>query len=136
MRDVEKWDKMGNQIKFSPKSKDRPLPGENDKLEIEIIQLKNTNRNLISRLDQEKQLNKTLKQELESIKKDNDLSKFNKLKDDYIALKRKNDHLEKLLVQSHKEIRILKNEIKKLKQEAIQDSKNSGAWSKIKKLRN
>lgn len=131
-------DKMGNQIKFSSKSKEKSLSGENDEyhaLEIKNIQLKNTNRKLISKLDQHKKLIKTLSEELESIKKNREFIDFNKLKGEYQTLQKKNKDLENLFIQSKKENRKLKKELKKLTDESSKNTKNS-PWSKFKNLRN
>ncbi|MCE5214848.1 MAG: hypothetical protein LLF83_09040 [Methanobacterium sp.] len=126
---------MGNQIKFSSESREKPSSGENTAQEMENIQLKNTNRKLISKLDQQKQLNKKLKMELKSLQSKQESIDINKQKKDIQSLKNKNDNLEKLLLQSQKEIKNLKNEIKKLKNETIPNSKSSSPWDKLKKLR-
>lgn len=126
---------MGNQIKFSAESRDKSSTDDDTALEMENIQLKNTNRKLISKLDQQKQLNKKLKEELDSLKSKQESDNINKQKKEFQSLKNKNTDLEKLLLQSHKEIKNLKNEIKKIKNETIPDSKSSSPWDKIKKLR-
>ncbi len=126
---------MGNQIKFSAESRDKSSTDDDTALEMENIQLKNTNRKLISKLDQQKQLNKKLKEELDSLKSKQESDNINKQKKEFQSLKNKNTDLEKLLLQSHKEIKNLKNEIKKNKNETIPDSKSSSPWDKIKKLR-
>ncbi len=123
---------MGNQIKFSPKEKEKSLSGE-DAREIENIQLKTTNRKLISKLDQQKQLIKKLNSELDSVKKNKEFVDFNQLKKEYQTLKRKNENLETLLIQSKKEISNLKMEINKLTKDSG-PSKNS-PWDKLKKIR-
>jgi hypothetical protein len=133
------WDKMGNQIKFSSKDRDKPSTGDDNQyhaLEIENIQLKNTNRKLITKLDHQKQLIKNLNLEIESLKNINQSNDLNKLKEGFQGLKKKNDDLEKLLTQSRKEISNLKNEIKKSTQQDGSDSKKSSTWGKLKKLRN
>ena len=126
---------MGNQIKFSAESREKSSTSDDTTLEMENIQLKNTNRKLISKLDQQKQLNKKLKEEIDSLKSKQESDNINKQKKELQSLKNKNTDLEKLLLQSQKEIKNLKNEIKKLKNEPIPDSKSSSPWDKIKKLR-
>lgn len=123
---------MGNQIKFSPKEKEKSLTGE-DSLEIKNIQLKTTNRKLISKLDQQKQLIKKLNSELQAIKKNKELADFNQLKKQYQTLKNKNENLETLLIQSKKEISRLKKELNKLTRDSG-ETKNS-PWDKLKKIR-
>lgn len=123
---------MGNQIKFSAKDKETSVSGENA-LEIENIQLRNTNRKLISKLDQQKQLIKSLNKELESIKKNKEIIDSNTLKKEYQTLKNKNENLETLLIQSKKEISQLKKEINKLSNDSHK-TKNS-PWNKLKKIR-
>lgn len=126
---------MGNQIKFSAESRDKTSGGDETTLEMENIQLKNTNRKLISKLDQQKKLNKKLKMELESLINKKKSINTNKQNKELQSIKNKNNDLEKLLLQSQKEIKNLKNEIKKLKNEPIPDSKSNSPWDKIKKLR-
>ncbi len=123
---------MGNQITFSPKEKDRSVTGE-DTLEIENIQLKATNRKLISKLDQQKQLIKKLNRELQAVKTNKEFVDFNQLKKEYQALKSKNENLETLLLQSKKEITHLKKELNKLTRDSG-ESKNS-PWDKLRKIR-
>jgi predicted RNase H-like nuclease (RuvC/YqgF family) len=126
---------MGNQIKFSAESREKSSTDDDAALEMENIQLKNTNRKLISKLDQQKQLNKNLKEEIDSLKNKIESDDINNQKKDLQSLKNKNTDLEKLLLQSRKEIKNLKNEINKLKNEPIPDSKSRSPWDKIKKLR-
>ncbi len=123
---------MGNQIKFSPKEKEKSLTGE-DNLEIKNIQLKTTNRKLISKLDQQKQLIKKLNGELQAIKKNKELADFNQLKKQYQTLKNKNENLETLLIQSKKEISHLKKELNKLTRDS--DETKNFPWDKLKKIR-
>ncbi len=123
--------KMGNQITFSPK-KDRSVTGE-DTLEIENIQLKATNRKLISKLDQQKQLIKKLNQELQIVKTSKESRDYNQLKKEYHTLKSKNDNLETLLLQSRKEIIRLKRELSKLTGNSGEPK--SSPWDKLKNIR-
>jgi predicted RNase H-like nuclease (RuvC/YqgF family) len=95
---------MGNQITFSPKEKEKALSSADGELEMENIQLKNTNRKLISKLDQQKTLLKKLNNELESLKMSVELNDAKRLKRKYQTLKNKNENLETLLIQSKKEI--------------------------------
>jgi len=125
---------MGNQIKFSPKEKEKTLSSADGELEMENIQLKNTNRKLISKLDQQQQLIKKLNNELESIKKRQELNNSNRLKREYQNLKNKNQNLETLLIQSKKEIAELKREINKLSTDSL-ETKNTSRWDKLKKIR-
>ncbi|MEN6592894.1 MAG: hypothetical protein ABFC12_06600 [Methanobacterium sp.] len=122
---------MGNQITFSPK-KDRSVTGE-DTLEIENIQLKATNRKLISKLDQQKQLIKKLNQELQIVKTSKESRDYNQLKKEYHTLKSKNDNLETLLLQSRKEIIRLKRELSKLTGNSGEPK--SSPWDKLKNIR-
>ena len=62
---------MGNQIKFTPRA-DKTIT-DDDAHEIEIIQLKATNRKLISKLDRQKQLIKKLNMELQKLKQNKEL---------------------------------------------------------------
>lgn len=121
---------MGNQIKFTPKN-EKAVTGEDSGLEMENIQLKNTNRKLISKLDQQKQLIKKLTHELDTIRKSKELNDANSLKSQYQTLKSKNENLETLLLQSKKEVSKLKDEIKKLDK----DSKGNSRWEKLKSIR-
>jgi len=125
---------MGNQIKFSPKEKEDTISSSDSALELESIQLKNTNRKLISKLDQQKQLVKNLTFELESLKKSKELNDIKRLKSQYQALKSKNENLESLLNQSKKEIAKLKKEINSLTN-GSEESKVSSRWDKLKKIR-
>jgi predicted nucleic acid-binding Zn-ribbon protein len=128
---------MGNQIKFSPKKMDdSPDDDDYQTLEIKNFQLKNTNRKLISKLDQQKHLIKTLKKELESIKNNQQLKDFYELKKDHQRLKTRNDKAQERMVQYQKEITELKKEIKELTNNSSKDSKNSSPWNKLKNLRN
>ncbi len=123
---------MGNQIKFTPREKENSFTDEAT-LEMENIQLKATNRKLISKLDQQKQLIKKLNGELESLRRNKEFADFNQLKRDYQTLKGKNENLETLLIQSKKEISHLKNELKKLTKES-DETKNS-PWARLKNMR-
>lgn len=122
---------MGNQITFSPK-KDKAITDE-DAHEIELIQLKATNRKLISKLDQQKQLIKKLNLELQKVKQNKEFADFNRLKKEYQSVKSKNENLETLLLQSKKEIAHLKKELKNYSGDNG-ESKNS-PWDKLKKIR-
>lgn len=120
---------MGNQIKFQAKDKKETISSENT-LEIENIQLRNTNRKLISKLDQQKQLIKKLNREMESIKKNKELVDINTLNKEYQKLKNKNENLETLLIQSKKEISKLKKELDK-----TNNGSGNSPWDKLKKIR-
>lgn len=122
---------MGNQITFSPK-KDKGITDE-DTHEIELIQLKATNRKLISKLDQQKQLIKKLNMELQEVKQNKEFTDFNRLKKEYQSLKSKNENLETLLLQSKKEIAHLKKELYKHTGDAGESKKFP--WDKLKKIR-
>ena len=86
---------MGNQIKFSAESREKSPNDDDTTLEMENIQLKNTNRKLISKLDQQKQLNKKLKEEIDSLKSKQESDNINKQKNELQSLKNKNTDLEK-----------------------------------------
>ena len=123
---------MGNQITFSPKKDKTPSSAEGE-LEMENIQLKNTNRKLISKLDQQKQLIKKLNHQLEAIKKSKELNDSIILKKKYQSLKNKNENLETLLLQSKQEIAQLKKDLNKLSNDS--KSKNNSRWDKLKNMR-
>jgi predicted RNase H-like nuclease (RuvC/YqgF family) len=125
---------MGNQITFSPKEKEKTLSSADGELEMENIQLKNTNRKLISKLDQQKQLIKKLNNELESIKMSVELNDANRLKRKNQTLKNKNENLETLLIQSKKEIAKLKKEVSKLNKDS-EESESTSRWNKLKNIR-
>ena len=130
---------MGNQIKFSPKKKDESYSEANDDyraLEIKNIQLKTTNRKLISKLDQQQQLVKNLNSELESFKNNKQIKNYQKLKKDHQSLLNENKRLQKMLDESQMEIVNLNGEIKKLKEKLEKDSSSSSRWNKLKNLRN
>lgn len=125
---------MGNQIKFSPKNKDKSSQDSDDyrTLEIKNIQLKNTNRKLISKIDQQKKLIKNLTHELESFKNNNQVKDCLKIKKNHQMLKKEHETLEKTVADSHDEILKLKKEIEKLKN----DSDHSSPWDKLKNIKN
>lgn len=123
---------MGNQITFSPDKEKSPSSAEGE-LEMENIQLRNTNRKLISKLDQQKQLIKKLNSQLDAIKKSKELNDSILLKRQCQDLKNKNDNLETLLFQSKQEIAKLKKDLVKLGSDS--KSKNSSRWDKLKNIR-
>lgn len=125
---------MGNQIKFSPKNRDDSISDNDDyrTLEIKNIQLKNTNRKLISKIDQQKKLIKNLTHELESFKNNNQVKDCQKIKNNHQLLKEEHKKLEMIMDDSHKEISKLKKEIEDLKN----DSNHSSPWDKLKKIKN
>lgn len=122
---------MGNQIKFSQEDKGKS-PNGAENLEIENIQLKATNRKLISKLDQHKQLIKKLNITLDTLKKEREFVDLNQLKSEYKSIKAKNENLESLLIQAKKEISRLKVELNNLKKEG-EDSPSR--WGKLKNFR-
>lgn len=127
---------MGNQIKFSKKDKDNPVTGSEEDylaLEIKSIQLKNTNRKLITKLDQQKKLIKTLTSELETIKNNEQFKSYDKLKNDYNKFKIEYAKLEVLLNDSRAEISKLKGDIKVLdKEKDVSDDVTISRWDKLK----
>lgn len=125
---------MGNQIKFSPKNRDDSISDNDDyrTLEIKNIQLKNTNRKLISKIDQQKKLIKNLTHELESFKNNNQVKDCQKIKNNHQLLKEEHEKLEMIMEDSHKEISKLKKEIEDLKN----DSNHSSPWDKLKNIKN
>ncbi len=127
---------MGNQIKFSKRNKDDPVKGsEEDYLDLEIksIQLKNTNRKLISKLDQQKKLIKTLTSELEAIKNNEQFKSYDKLKNDYNQLKIEYAKLEVVVKDFKAEISKLKGDIKDLdKKNDVSDDVTISPWDKLK----
>ena len=127
---------MGNQIKFSKKDKDNPVTGSEEDylaLEIKSIQLKNTNRKLITKLDQQKKLIKTLTSELEAIKNNEQFKSYDKLKNDYNKFKIEYAKLEVLLNDSRAEISKLKGDIKVLdKEKDVCDDVTISRWDKLK----
>lgn len=125
---------MGNQIKFSPKNRDDSISDNDDyrTLEIKNIQLKNTNRKLISKIDQQKKLIKNLTHELESFKNNNQVKDCQKIKNNHQLLKEEHEKLEIIMEDSHKEISKLKKEIEDLKN----DSNHSSPWDKLKNIKN
>lgn len=127
---------MGNQIKFSKKDKDNPVTGSEEDylaLEIKSIQLKNTNRKLITKLDQQKKLIKTLTSELEAIKNNEQFKSYDKLKNDYNKLKIEYAKLEVLFNDSRAEISKLKGDIKVLdKEKDVSDDVTISRWDKLK----
>jgi len=127
---------MGNQIKFSKKDKDNPVTGSEEDylaLEIKSIQLKNTNRKLITKLDQQKKLIKTLTSELEAIKNNEQFKSYDKLKNDYNKLKIEYAKLEVLFNDSRAEISKLKGDIKVLdKEKDVCDDVTISRWDKLK----
>jgi predicted RNase H-like nuclease (RuvC/YqgF family) len=125
---------MGNQIKFTPKDKETPVSTVSSEMELENIQLRNTNRKLISKLDQQKQLNKKLEKELAIFRKSMKQNNLDNLKDKYQALKNKNKNLETLLSQSRNDIEKLKREIKKLSKDPG-DIKGQSTWNKLRNIR-
>jgi predicted RNase H-like nuclease (RuvC/YqgF family) len=125
---------MGNQIKFTPKDKETPVTTLDSEMELENIQLKNTNRKLISKLEQQKQLNKKLEKELVIFRKSMEQNNLDKLKNEYQALKNKNKNLETLLSQSRKDIDKLKREIEKLSKDSS-NLKEQSTWNKLRNIR-
>lgn len=121
---------MGNQIKFSPKKKDEQFSGNDDcrSLEIKNIELKNTNRKLIAKIDQQKSLIKSLANELESLKSNQTLKDCEKLKKNHQTLEKKHNHLQETLKKSESEVINLKKDINKL----TGDSQSSSPWNRIK----
>lgn len=130
---------MGNQIKFSPKKRDDSSTsdsGDYHTLEIENIQLKNTNRKLISKLNQQQQLIKNINSQMESLKDNQQLNACSKLKEAFQNLKNENKSLQDKLVLSIKQIKKLEKEIEDLNNDSTKDSKTSSPWNKLKKLKN
>ena len=127
---------MGNQIKFSKNNKDNPVNiSEEDYLDLEIksIQLKNTNRKLIFKLDLQKKLIKSLTSELNAIKEDKQITSFDELKNDYNQLKIEYSKLEVLLKDSRAEIVKLKDNANDLDNEKdVSDDVTVSRWGKLK----
>lgn len=123
---------MGNQIKFTPRT-DKTI-SDDDAHEIEIIQLKATNRKLISKLDNQKQMIKKLNMELQKLKQNKEFTNINQLKKEYQSIKTKNENLESLLQQSKKENTLLKKELEKFTKDA--NKSKSSPWDKLKNIRN
>ena len=127
---------MGNQIKFSKNNKDNPVNiSEEDYLVLEIksIQLKNTNRKLIFKLDLQKKLIKSLTSELNAIKEDKQITSFDELKNDYNQLKIEYSKLEVLLKESRAEIANLKDNTNDLDNEKdVSDDVTVSRWDKLK----
>ncbi len=127
---------MGNQIKFSKKNKDDPVNiSEADYLDLEIksIQLKNTNRKLIFKLDLQKKLIKSLTSELNAIKEDKQITSYDQLKNDYNQLKIEYSKLEVLLKASRAEIAKLKDDTNDLDNEKdVSDDVTVSRWDKLK----
>ena len=127
---------MGNQIKFSKKNKDDPVNiSEADYLDLEIksIQLKNTNRKLIFKLDLQKKLIKSLTSELNAIKEDKQITSYDQLKNDYNQLKIEYSKLEVLLKASRAEIAKLKDNTNDLDNEKdVSDDVTVSRWDKLK----
>jgi len=127
---------MGNQIKFSKKNTDDPVNiSEEDYLDLEIksIQLKNTNRKLIFKLDLQKKLIKSLTSELNAIKEDKQITSFDELKNDYNQLKIEYSKLEVLLKESRAEIANLKDNTNDLDNEKdVSDDITVSRWDKLK----
>ena len=127
---------MGNQIKFSKKNKDDPVNiSEADYLDLEIksIQLKNTNRKLIFKLDLQKKLIKSLTSELNAIKEDKQITSYDQLKNDYNQLKIEYSKLEVLLKDSRAEIAKLKDNTNDLDNEKdVSDDVTVSRWDKLK----
>ena len=127
---------MGNQIKFSKKNKDDPVNiSEADYLDLEIksIQLKNTNRKLIFKLDLQKKLIKSLTSELNAIKEDKQITSYDQLKNDYNQLKIEYSKLEILLKDSRAEIAKLKDNTNDLDNEKdVSDDVTVSRWDKLK----
>lgn len=120
---------MGNQIKFSPeKKREDPFAGKEDSraLEIKNIELKNTNRKLISKIDQQKNIIKELQQKLLSSSDGDHHNNPDYRKDgDYQKIKKENQQLKRMLDESKKEIIRLNNH--------INDLKSLGPWNILKK---
>lgn len=125
---------MGNQIKFQPKDKEKPASDVDGELELENIQLKNTNRKLISKLEQQNQFIKKLERELETFRKSMEENNLEKIKDEYQALIKKNKNLETLLSQSRKDIQKLKKEIDNISKDS-NESKGPSPWNKLRNIR-
>ncbi|MGO9387891.1 MAG: hypothetical protein ACLPWD_07590 [Methanobacterium sp.] len=127
---------MGNQIKFSKKNEDDPVNiSEGDYLDLEIksIQLKNTNRKLIFKLDLQKKLIKSLTSELNAIKEDKQIKGYDQLKNDYDQLKIEYSKLEVLLKDSRAEIAKLKDNINDLDNEKdVSDDVTVSRWDQLK----
>jgi len=127
---------MGNQIKFSKKDKDNPVTGSEEDylaLEIKSIQLKNTNRKLITKLDQQKKLIKTLTSELEAKKNNEQFKSYDNLKNDYNKLKIEYAKLKVLLNDSRAEITKLKGDIKDSdKEKDVSNDVTISRWDKLK----
>lgn len=127
---------MGNQIKFSKKNKDDPVNiSEADYLDLEIksIQLKNTNRKLIFKLDLQKKLIKSLTSELNAIKEDKQITSYDQLKNDYNQLKIEYSKLEVLLKASRAEIAKLNDNTNDLDNEKdVSDDVTVSRWDKLK----
>jgi seryl-tRNA synthetase len=127
---------MGNQIKFSKNNKDNPVNiSEEDYLVLEIksIQLKNTNRKLIFKLDLQKKLIKSLTSELKAIKEDKQITSYDQLKIDYNQLKIEYSKLEVLLKESRAEIANLKDNTNDLDNEKdVSDDVTVSRWGKLK----
>ncbi len=129
---------MGNQIKFSnKKSKDEPVTGDEEDylaLEIKFIQLKNTNRKLISKIDHQKKLIKSLTSELEGIKNNKQVQSYDKLQNDYHQLKKNYNKLEVMLKKSRAENTKLNVDISDLnKEEDVNDDDiTMSRWDKLK----
>lgn len=119
---------MGNQIKFSSQKKEEPFSVSEDDyraLEIENIQLKNTNRKLISKLDKQKELIKKLALELKTIKdnqENTDVSEVNELQKNYNQLKNKQEQLENTYEALKKELKKSAEEIARLKKTSAKES--------------
>jgi len=126
---------MGNQIKFSKKNTDDPVNiSEEDYLDLEIksIQLKNTNRKLIFKLDLQKKLIKSLTSELNAIKEDKQITSFDELKNAYSQLKIEYSKLEVLLKDSRAEIVKLKDNANDLDNEKdVSDDVTVSRWGKL-----
>jgi predicted RNase H-like nuclease (RuvC/YqgF family) len=127
---------MGNQIKFSKKNKDEPFTGNEEDylaLEIKSIQLKNTNRKLISKLDLQKKLIKTLTSELDAIQNSKLFKSHDELKNDYSQLKIEYDKLDLMFKDSRAEIAKLKGDVNDLdKEKDVNDDVTVSRWNKLK----
>ena len=94
---------MGNQIKFSPKKKDETFSASEDDyraLEFENIQLKNTNRKLISKLDKQKRLIQNIAVELKTLRNQQQNKGHAESDKDYNLLKMQNSDLQEELRKS------------------------------------
>ena len=104
-------DLMGNQIKFSPQKSDKSIniSEENYRnLEFKNIELKNTNRKLIAKINHQNEVIKTLTSKLESLKKD-DHKDYKKMETEHKKLKERYKDLQLQILQNNEEIKRLKD---------------------------